>query len=646
MNNRKTVVSLAVATLFATVLVTGMAFTGEVCAQDVEAGARGMPDDTKLVDIPAETGTPLKELLKYLVRELGINLNCSPELDNVKVELMLVRVPWRKALNEVAERVGGQVVEEARNWLKIVPMPKVTIKMQDADLTLVLDQLATLSGANIVIAPDVTGKVTINLRNVPWRTAFDTIIKTLNYVVVEEDYSILRVVRPETLQAQLETKILQLEYLRPRDPYMASFPTGGGGGGGAVGGGGNLVLAGPQAPRGRGIEDFTLLKVLRNVLTPNVGKLEYDYERNCVVAIDTKPKLLEMQRLVERMDIAPQQVSIEIKFIRTTSIDLFEHGIRFDDPSTAEEDGGVIHAYFPRPMGGSPGGTYDFDLGRWETIRDDFKAIGTLDFTQTRMMLRLIESDDNSRVIQSPSITITDNQEAVIFVGESVPYVKQDATVDQSGNVTVTIAEDPKSPISVGFTLFVTPHVIKSTGEIFMTIIPKTNSLTGTSSPDNLGFERFSAQLASGVETYLDLPRTLNQTIVTKMLLKDGNTAVIGGLLTQRKIEKESRIPFFSAIPFIGSLFRWKRQEDRTENLVIFVTPKLIKSSEEHLTRTEEQLRTLKRVDYFYYKYRSNAAAQLEARLREERAKTEEAKAAAARAAKEPKKKGEAKPEK
>jgi type IV pilus assembly protein PilQ len=643
MNERKTAASFAVVALFAAVLAAGMAFAGNAYAQGRGlAEETGLPPDSRKIDIPAAAPTPLIQILELARKELGINLTATPELEEEKVKLFLVGVRWRKALEEVAERVGGQLITVDTNWLKIVPMPKVTIKMQEADLALVLDQLANLSGANIVIAPDVKGKVSINLRNVPWRTAFDTIIKTLGYVVVEEDYNILRVVRPETLQAQLETKMFQLRYVRPPDQYMAQLPSMGGG---AADRGGNFFLSGAAAPRGRGIDDFTLLKVLRNVLTANVGKLEYDYDKNSIIVSDTKPKLKEMEELIAKIDTAPQQVSIEIKFIRTTSINLFEHGIRFNDATTPEEEGGIIEAYFPLPAGGSSGGTYDFDLGRWETIRDDFNAIGRLDFTQTRMMLRLIEADDNSRVIQSPSITITDNQEAVIFVGESVPYVQQNATVDQSGNVTVTISEDPKSPISIGFTLFVTPHVIKETNEIYLTIIPKTNALTGTSSPDNPGFERFSAQLAAGVTTYLDLPRTLDQTIVTKMLLKDGNTAVIGGLLTQRKIEKESRIPFFSAIPFIGGLFRWKRQEDRTENLVIFITPRLIKTSEEHLSRTEDQLRTLKRVDYFYYKYRSNAAAQLEAKLREERAKAEEAKAAAARA-EEQKKKGKAKAEK
>lgn len=645
MNKRNTIVSLAMLALITTVMAAGLALPATAYAQALDYGEeKGLPPESKRIVIPAAEPTPLSKILSHVRQELGINLTASKELREEKVKLLLIDVPWRKALDEVAELVGGQIIQVASNWLKIVPMPKVTIKMHDADLGLVLDQLATLSGANIVVAPDVKGTVSINLKNVPWRTAFDTIIKTLGYVVVEEDYNILRVVRPEALQAQLETKIFQLRYARPPDPYKAYLEAGGGTGTGRTRAG-KFFLAGPQTPRGRGIEDFTLIKVLRNVLTPNAGKLDYNWDNNSIIVIDTKPKLKEIEELITEIDTPPMQVAVEVKFIRTTSLDLFEHGIRFDDSTTPEEEGGIIKAYFPRPGGASQGGTYEFDLGHWETIRDGFNAIGVLDFTETQMMLRLIQTDDNSRVIQSPVLLTLDNQEGVIFVGESVPYVQQKATMDQSGNVTVTIQEDSESPISIGFTLFVTPHVIRETGEIYLTVIPKTNALTGTSSPI-LGFDRFSATVGAGVETYLDLPRTLDQTIVTKMLLKDGNTAVIGGLLTERKVEKKSRIPFFSAIPFIGSFFRWKRQEKRVENLVIFITPRLIKTSEEHLTRTEEQLRTLKRVDYFYNKYRSSAAAHLEARVREERAKAEKSRAAAARTEGrpvQPKKKKEAK---
>ena len=81
-----------------------------------------------------------------------------------------------------------------------------------------IDLIAKLGGANIVVAPEVAGTLSLRLTDVPWRDALDVAVKTLGYVVVEENRGILRVVDPVTLQAQMTTKSYQLRYLRPREP--------------------------------------------------------------------------------------------------------------------------------------------------------------------------------------------------------------------------------------------------------------------------------------------------------------------------------------------------------------------------------------------------------------------------------------------
>lgn len=627
-------------------------YQGEALAQEAKPKPptpTALPPEETKVDVPAAKPTPLKEVLKYIQDQLGpgVNITAVKELEEVKVEKFLTGVGWKNALEDIAEYVGGQLTYPSDNWVKIVPMPRVTLNMQETDLGLVLQELATLSGKNIVVGPEVKGKVSVSLKNVSWKTAFHTVVKTMGFVAVEEAEDILRVTTKEKLETQLETEVFRLRYLRPQDPYMAVFPvdTGTGKTGGRTRE--KFVASGAKVSQGKGIEEFTALKVLRNALTPEIGKLEYNWDTNQIIVTDVKPKLEEMRRLIKELDIIPPQVSIDIRFIRTTQNDLFEKGIRFNLPSTADEEGATIGAYFPTaatraPTGtlGMYEGTYRFDLGRWESIREGFGAIGVLDFTQTQMMLRLLKYDENARVIQRPSVLTMDNQEAIIFVGESVPFVKQQATVDQSGNVQVTITEDESSPISIGFTLFIVPHVIHDTGEIALTVIPKTSTLVGTSL-DKPGFERFQAQLAGGVTTFLDLPRTLDQTIVTKMLVKDGSTAVVGGLLTERKVEKENKVPFFASLPIIGHLFRWKRQETIVENLVIFLSPKVIVTSEEHLAAAEEQVKTMKSADYFYKKYELNAAAELDKKFSEERARLEAAKAEAAKKAQEEKEKAE-----
>lgn len=602
------------------------------------------PEDTK-VDVPAAKGVPLKLVIQSIREQLekqvgqAVNITAAKELEEKEVKKLLTGVGWKKALEDIAEYIGGQLTYPSDNWAKIVPMPKVTLTIREGDLGIVLDLLAVQSGKNIVVGPEVKGKVSFTLNNVSWKTAFDTVVKTMGFVAVQEAEDIIRVTTKERLEAQLETEIFTLRYLRPQDPYMAIFPVGTGATGKAAGRTRErFVASSPKVSEGKGIEEFTLLKVLRNALTPQIGRLEYNWDTNQIIVTDVKPKLEEMRRMIKELDTAPAQVSIDIKFIRTTSSDLFEKGIRLYKPSVPASQGLDVSAYFPAPTSTSPEGTYRFDLGRWSKFHEEFGAVGVLDLTQTQIMLRLLKADNNSRVIQAPSVMTMDSHEAIIFVGETVPFVRQQANVDQAGNVTVTIMEDESSPISVGFTLFIVPHVIRETGEIALTVIPKTNTLIGTSDSEHPGFEKFGLKLSATVETYLSLPRTLDQTIVTKMIVKDGSTAVVGGLLTEKKVEKEERVPFLSSLPVIGHIFRWKQNETIVENLIIFISPKLISTSEQHLSAAESQMKTMQEADYFFQKYKLNAASQLEEKLKKEREKFEAAKGAEKE--KEPKKEG------
>jgi type II secretory pathway component GspD/PulD (secretin) len=157
--------------------------------------------------------------------------------------------------------------------------------------------------------------------------------------------------------------------------------------------------------------------------------------------------------------------------------------------------------------------------------------------------------------------------------------------VDQNGNVTVTLEESDDSPISIGFTLFVTPHIVRGTDQVIMTVIPRTNMLTGTTAAavgGVEGFERFAFSVgAGGIESFIDLPRTRDQTVVTKMIVRDGLTAVIGGLLTEEREEITSRIPILSAIPILGNLFTFRRVDTSVSNLFIFIRPTILRTPED-----------------------------------------------------------------
>jgi type II secretory pathway component GspD/PulD (secretin) len=196
-----------------------------------------------------------------------------------------------------------------------------------------------------------------------------------------------------------------------------------------------------------------------------------------------------------------------------------------------------------------------------------------------------------------------DNKSGTIFVGETVPFAVQKIQSDQNGNITVALDENKRSPINVGFTLYLTPHVVPGTDLINLTVIPKVSRLNGTTSTIE-GFERFSfTDDDSDTSAFIDLPREAAQTVVTYLRVQDGHTAVIGGLQTERKTEIVSRIPILSDIPILGNIFTWKRKKNNVDSLLIMVTPHIVKDvgSEDAITR--RALNRHQEKDYFYQQY-------------------------------------------
>jgi len=600
-----------------------------VLAQGEDEGEGGLPPEEKMIRLVLKEGNTVADALKQIREQTGISaLDATRELLNKKLPPITTGwVRWRTALEWVAKQVDAEIRQVDVNWLQLYYVPCVTLKLRDSDLRDVLRYLAAESGKNIVIAPDVTGKVTVTLNRVPWSVALDAIVRTLGYVAVKEDYDIIRIVKPESLREQLITRVIQLKYLRPPDPYEAQFPIGGGatptgaagGAGGTTqtgtgGGGGGAGGVGTEIVRSRetGEGAFALIRTLRNALTPNVGKLEYDTQRNVIIVTDTKPKVDEITNIIKQLDQPLKQVRIDVKFIWTTTDDIFQRGLQWTAAGNVLE-GPAITASFPKGSENREG-TYRFDFGRWNAFKSGFYVWGVIDFSQAQVLLRFFRADQNSEVVQKPTLITVDSEPAVIFVGERIPFAEQEAQTDQLGNIVVTYRQAADSPVSVGFTLYIIPHIIADTGEVDLTIIPSMSDL--------VRFEVFG----SGANE-IRLPHTRNQTLKTRMLLKDGMTAVVGGLMKQETIETNSGIPLLADIPVLGYLFKWKEKSSVLKNLIIFITPHIVKSSEDHLSLAEEKLRQLREIDYFYQRYRSGIGRSLGEMLEKERLRLAEEKA-------------------
>jgi len=556
----------------------------------------------------------LAEVLRFISRQVGVNIIPDPEVKE-KVTIELDRVEWRKALDVIARQTHSKIVKESERLIRFTQPPSISMEFQEADIQVVLELLAKQAGANILIASDVKGKISLSLREVPWQDALDAVVKTAGYVTVMTETThteIIRVVRPESLKDQLETRSFTLRYVRPSDRYRARIsdvekvaeshdPFSG------TAGALENRASGKSAPEEP--EEFTLFTALQKVVSRD-GSLDYDQNTNSFIVKETKPRLDEIERIIKLVDVRPPLIYVEVKFISTTNSDLLERGIKFDLAATPEIEGMIVSARGETPDSTAVdplfryGGTFPFDMGQLHRIPSDFSALGVIDFTQLNAILRLVKVDENSRLLQEPKLTMVNNRPATIFVGDQVPFAVQKVQQDQNGNITASIDENKRSPIDVGFTLHLIPHWIPETDMIDLTIIPKVSRLSGKTSPAIPGFDRFSFSEQGGVtSSVIDLPRVASQTVVTYMRVQDGHTAVIGGLNTEERVETVSKVPLLSSIPILGNLFTWKRKQNTVSSLIILITPHLLKSTEQNDRAFDRAYEKHLKADYFYNKY-------------------------------------------
>lgn len=566
----------------------------------------------------------LADVMDLIGRQVGRNILVDPTVQE-SVTVSLRDIPWREAVDVIARMTRCEVEERPGGILVLTQPPKVTIQFTDANVRTVLQLLAAYSGKNIIISPRVNGTVTLDLKEVHWLRALHAIVKTVgDFEVVEETEDLLRVVSRDSIEQQLETVVFPLKYVRPPANYRAvpPRPTGRSGGGTAA----TVFVGPPQGTIPRNELDpqqsFTLYRALRSVITQSQIRgavIDYDQATNAFVVTATRPLLNQLKVIIDKLDIAPSQIFAEVKFVSTRDNNNQEYGIEFTDGSRDQglrmigpfgENRQVTGLTVPETGPGTPTapvtalqapnmnvGEYPFVFGQgMDAFTEPFFLPGILDLRGLQFTLNLIDRDDRARIVQSPSLFMLDNQSAVIFVGENVPYATLRAQPDANGNVVQTLEEGADSPVAVGFSLFLQSQVIPDTDRIALTVIPRVNDLVGSSDPTLPGFERF----AFGANLVLSLPRTREQALVTHIMLDDGYTAVVGGLLAETDIEVVKKVPVLSSIPIIGNLFTNKQLSRRIENLSIFITPTIIRDRATGQNIFARATRRLEQTDYFY----------------------------------------------
>lgn len=509
----------------------------------------------------------LHEIVAYIREQTGANIVVDPDI-STKVTVTLTDVPWLEALHVIAEQAKCEVTKVSDIIWKVSQPPVVSIEFQEADVRKVINTIATVANVNIVYSDDIAGKVNLRLKDVPWREALEAIVKTTGpgYEIVSQSRNILRVVDPKKLKAQTETKVFELKYVRPPSIYKAKFAS-------------STAVEKGLAPTTK----FELVEALKKVLTKEgVGDLYYDEGTNSVVVTDTKPALDRMATIINTVDVEPQQVFIDVKFINIRNLDDFTFGFDWTNGINISQSFGNVATRFPFTLG--PGGFEDkiapakvpeiptpADLDEVDPIT----TFGSLNFDQTSILLRFLKTDTASRVLQAPKLITLDNHAATIFVGDSIRYAETNVILNDNGTTQVSLVESGNSPVEFGFRLFIHPHIIPGTDKMFLTVVPENDTLTGSGGTGVLaGFNRFT----SGQNT-LDLPQVRSQSMITNVKIESGETIIIGGLYTENMSRTIRKIPFLGDIPLIGYLFKTSINQKSVDDLLIFISPRIVNSS-------------------------------------------------------------------
>lgn len=426
---------------------------------------------------------------------------------------------------------------------------KINIDVKDGDIHNILRLLAKEGNVNIVTSDDVKGTVTVSLKLVPWDQALDIILQTKSLGMVREG-NIIRVSPAlklaEERQAALDAQQVK-EKLKPLRVKLIPV---------------NYASAKDMLPR------------VRSVLSER-GKAEFDQRTNTVIIKDVIENVEAAEDIISRLDTQTPQVLIEARIVEVNTVNVKQFGIQWGgqalmSPALGNETGlrfpSVIGlrggaddiqtpangtattpnfvVNLPAQAGGGSGGVLGMTFG---SIDGAFNL---------NVRLSALENRGTVKIVSSPKITTLDNKQATISQGVSIPI----SQVSAAGTQTVFFDAELK--------LQVTPQVTQD-GNIYLQLAVENNT------PD---FQNVGAR---------GDPTILTKEATTELLLKDGDTTVIGGIYSSNAGTNTSEVPYLASIPILGALFRNYQETDRRTELLIFVTPRIV-------NRSAAQVRTSK----------------------------------------------------
>ncbi len=427
---------------------------------------------------------------------------------------------------------------------------KLSLNFQDIEVRSVLQILADFTELNIIASDTVGGTVTLRLNDVPWDQALDLILKSKglskrqsgNVIMVAPSAEIIKI-EEEELAAQkvveqlepLRTEYIQVNYAKAEDFKKILMPTGTGTG---------SRSRTQNASSGLSNNNISLISPRGTVIV--------DERTNTLIVKDTSKQLEEIRKLVEILDIPIRQVLIESRIVIAGTSFAQDIGVKFGVAETADLGSNKEYGFTATGVETSENSDILADLGTALAASSG----GSLALTLARgadyvlnLEITALQDDGETELLSNPRVMTTDRVQATIKQGVQIPYQTQ----SQDGPVTELV--------DAVLELQVTPQITPS-GSVIMELNIKKDA-PGPAIATN-------GQLTIPIET-----REVNTTVQ----VEDGETVVLGGIYEGESAQIISTVPWFSELPLIGWMFKQTLTKDQKRELLVFVTPKIVKNA-------------------------------------------------------------------
>ncbi len=503
--------------------------------------------------------------------------------------------------------VCGQDVPVAMPLVQGTNANLVTINVDNGPITQVLNAFSRQTGRSIVIGPEVTGNITLRVTNIPWQEALDVILKPYGYgyylvgdtIIIcgldklpksimggTQSVAAASAAVPAPKQAEpLMVRVMTLKYLDASDVdeliRNQLSPSG---------------KLGKLLIRSQSWQDQQVYQGNMNTTSSeSLGRLKRLTEESAqvrgktIVVVDTQEVIDRVKAIIDKVDVAPIQVQIEAKFVEVRADLLRDIGVEWgsglngaSSPGSYQNigtkgagglfaaggqqiSGAVKPSSFSTPSGLSPKSPFDGGL----TLA--FQKLTDLQF---EVLLHLLQEDGSYNMLSSPSVLTMNNQDAVIIVGQKLPIIKSDSS---GGLGTTTISTSLERYEDIGIKLKVMPQVCDH-DQINLIVHPSVRELLGYQS----GKVGTSAGTTTGGSVSLtEYPVVATREAETHVLVRSGQTIVIGGMLREKKQTTQIKVPFLGSIPLIGVLFRRETVNTEKIELLIFLTATIRNTTDE-----------------------------------------------------------------